>query len=110
MTHSSETSVKIPVDISCRTKKCLHLDAFLDTIIKFSHLEKKISFLDLFTKSKQRYSPLVMLFIFIDIESLCRLSKAKQKQCVDTEKSLCTQGISVSTQEVLTLCQSFQRN
>ena len=107
MTHSSETSV----DISCKKKKCLDLDAVLDTIIRFSHSEKKNSFLDLFTNSKQRYSLLVMLFIFIDIESLCRLSKvSRERHCVDTEKSLCTHGISVSTQEVLKLCQSFQSN
>ena len=37
------------------------------------------------------YSSLVMLFIFIGTE-------------------LCTRGISVSTQEVLTLCQPFQSN
>ena len=42
--------------ISCKNKKYLDLDAFLDTIISFSHLEKKIPFLDLFTNSKQRYT------------------------------------------------------
>ena len=39
MTHSSEKQVKI--DTSCKNKKCLDLDAFLDTIISISHLEKK---------------------------------------------------------------------
>ena len=56
------------------------------------------------------YSSLVMLFISIDIESLCPLSKGKQRHCVDTEKFLCRQGISVLTQEILTLCQPFQSN
>ena len=33
-----------------------------------------------------------------------------KRHCVNTEKSLCIQGNSVSTQEVLTLCQPFQSN
>ena len=43
MTHSSETS------------EDRHI-MFLDTIISFSHSEKKIPFLDLFTTSKQHYT------------------------------------------------------
>ena len=42
------------IDISCKNKKCLDSDAFLDTIISFSHLEKKIPFLEMFTNNKQR--------------------------------------------------------
>ena len=36
--------------------------------------------------------------------------KLIKRHSVNTEKSLCTQGNSVSTQEVLTLCQPFQSN
>ena len=49
------------IDISCENKKCLDLDAFLDTIISFSHLRKKIPFLDLFTNSKQRHLESVLI-------------------------------------------------
>ena len=47
-------------------------------------------------------SPLTII-IAADIEILCRPSKRNQRHCVDTEKSLCTQG---NSQEVLTLCQA----
>ena len=36
--------------------------------------------------------------------------KVIKRHCVNTEKSLCTQGNSVLTQEVLMLCQPFQSN
>ena len=39
------------------------------------------------------------IIIVIDIEILCPPSKDNQRHCVDTEKFLCTQGNSVSTQE-----------
>ena len=36
----------------------------------------------------------LLVVLLFDIESFCRQSKGKQRHCVDTEKSLCTQGIS----------------
>ena len=41
MTHSSETSEDRCI---MKNKKCLDLDVFLDTIISFSHLKKRIHF------------------------------------------------------------------